>query len=305
MACLGVCGAALFIAAHVHGFERSKRDVVSVVHICEATLRKRLTEFEKTDASGLTVEEFDSRAAEYEVMMEEDIATKAVAGALTCEHKENAGVQHYALGMCRKCYEQFFQVSGGIHGGYDPPAFTRGKNKEAAAKKVLSEKNPKTAQLEGDLNAAMLSPEFSQAYMNVLTHPTRNPTATPEVLAELTQESQKNQQQPSHPPQQQQEQVLVQVVRAIPTGNTTKEFLEKQPDTLSDLDDDEIDNYLHGEEEVKMKQVIWEELNKEYIQEQENKKIAIEASNTNATAGIGKHIATFQLLTCFNVYIGD
>jgi transcription factor IIIB subunit 2 len=26
----GICGAALFIAAHVHGFERSKADVVSV-----------------------------------------------------------------------------------------------------------------------------------------------------------------------------------------------------------------------------------------------------------------------------------
>ena len=285
LACLGVCGAALFIAAHVHGFERSKRDVVSVVHICEATLRKRLTEFEKTDASSLTVEEFDSRAAEYEMMMEEDIATKAAAGALTCEHKENVGVRHYALGMCRKCYEQFFQVSGGIQGGYDPPAFTRGKDKEAAAKKVQSEKNSKTVQLEGDVNAALLSPEFSQAYMNVVSHPTRNPTATPEVLAELTQESQKNHQQAPQPPQQQEQ---VQVVRATHTGTTTKEFLDKQPDTLSDLDDDEIDNYLHGEEEVKMKQVIWEELNKDYIQEQENKRIAIEVSN-NAGTGTSDH----------------
>jgi transcription factor IIIB subunit 2 len=51
----GICGAALFIAAHVHGFERSKADVVGVVHVCEATLKKRLVEFESTESGSLTV----------------------------------------------------------------------------------------------------------------------------------------------------------------------------------------------------------------------------------------------------------
>lgn len=51
----GICGAALFIAAHIHGFERSKKDIVAVVHICEATLKKRLIEFEKTESGSLTV----------------------------------------------------------------------------------------------------------------------------------------------------------------------------------------------------------------------------------------------------------
>jgi transcription factor IIIB subunit 2 len=29
----GICGAALFIAAHIHGFQKSKLDVISVVHV--------------------------------------------------------------------------------------------------------------------------------------------------------------------------------------------------------------------------------------------------------------------------------
>ena len=51
----GVCGAALWVAAQLHGFDRSKRDVVSVVHVGEATLRKRVTEFENTPSALLSV----------------------------------------------------------------------------------------------------------------------------------------------------------------------------------------------------------------------------------------------------------
>ena len=29
----GICGAALFIAAAVHGFERTKEDIIAVVHV--------------------------------------------------------------------------------------------------------------------------------------------------------------------------------------------------------------------------------------------------------------------------------
>jgi transcription factor IIIB subunit 2 len=51
----GLCGAALYIAALSHGYNYTKADIVSVVHVCEATLTKRLIEFENTDAGSLTV----------------------------------------------------------------------------------------------------------------------------------------------------------------------------------------------------------------------------------------------------------
>lgn len=43
------------------GFERTKKDVVSVVHIGENTLAKRLNEFATTSAGDLTAEEFQAR----------------------------------------------------------------------------------------------------------------------------------------------------------------------------------------------------------------------------------------------------
>eukprot|EP01087_Luapelamoeba_hula_P015268 TRINITY_DN4540_c0_g1_i2.p1 TRINITY_DN4540_c0_g1~~TRINITY_DN4540_c0_g1_i2.p1 ORF type:complete len:671 (-),score=132.07 TRINITY_DN4540_c0_g1_i2:55-2010(-) len=62
----GICGAALLIAARVHGFERSVKEVVSIVRITDMTIRKRLTEFDATSASQLTPEEFEIIDLEHE-----------------------------------------------------------------------------------------------------------------------------------------------------------------------------------------------------------------------------------------------
>lgn len=65
-ACSGVCGAALYISAHIHGFRRTKRDVVAVVHIGEHTLSRRLYEFAATPVSDLTAIEFEKHANDVE-----------------------------------------------------------------------------------------------------------------------------------------------------------------------------------------------------------------------------------------------
>uniref|UniRef100_A0A8C2Y3T1 Brf1 TBP-binding domain-containing protein n=1 Tax=Capra hircus TaxID=9925 RepID=A0A8C2Y3T1_CAPHI len=49
---------ALLVAARMHDFRRTVKEVISVVKVCESTLRKRLTEFEDTPTSQLTVDEF-------------------------------------------------------------------------------------------------------------------------------------------------------------------------------------------------------------------------------------------------------
>jgi transcription factor IIIB subunit 2 len=51
----GICGAALYTAALSHGIKCSKTDIVNIVHICEATLTKRLIEFGDTDSGNLNV----------------------------------------------------------------------------------------------------------------------------------------------------------------------------------------------------------------------------------------------------------
>ena len=87
----GVCGAALWVAALLHGYERSKRDVVAVVHVGEATLRKRVTEFENTPSAQLSIDEFDARAKDYE----KEQAALADSGVMLLENSNTT------VGLCR------------------------------------------------------------------------------------------------------------------------------------------------------------------------------------------------------------
>jgi len=59
----GVCGAALFLACHIHGAPRSKRDIMQVVHVGWSTLDERVREFRSTAVSALTAGEFEEVAA--------------------------------------------------------------------------------------------------------------------------------------------------------------------------------------------------------------------------------------------------
>ncbi|KAL4445344.1 hypothetical protein ABPG77_011169 [Micractinium sp. CCAP 211/92] len=132
----GICGAAIYLAAHIHGFERSIRDVVSVVHIGEHTLSKRLHEFSSTSASMYTAEEFEERAKQIEHEEQERLDNALPAAqpvglleSAGCEHLR-MGEAHFAHAMCRACYLEFIQTTGGMYNGADPPAFERARKKE-------------------------------------------------------------------------------------------------------------------------------------------------------------------------------
>ncbi|KAJ1635204.1 cyclin-like protein, partial [Pavlovales sp. CCMP2436] len=66
----GICGAALLVAARVHGFRRTQRELVHVVRICDVTLRKRLCEFEETACGALTAHELGT--VDLEALQEAD-----------------------------------------------------------------------------------------------------------------------------------------------------------------------------------------------------------------------------------------
>ncbi|KAI3967922.1 hypothetical protein MKX01_027105 [Papaver californicum] len=81
----------------------SFKNLVRVVHICEATLTKRLVEFENTESGSLTQQNHARRSNYF-------VNTKT-------------GKTHFAHGLCEACYDDFFILSGGLQGGSEPPAF--------------------------------------------------------------------------------------------------------------------------------------------------------------------------------------
>jgi transcription factor IIIB subunit 2 len=41
----GLCGAAILIAARIHGYKRTVKQIVNVVNVCDEVIRRRLEEF--------------------------------------------------------------------------------------------------------------------------------------------------------------------------------------------------------------------------------------------------------------------
>ncbi|KAF9873629.1 Brf1-like TBP-binding domain-containing protein [Colletotrichum karsti] len=54
----GICGACLLMAARMHNFRRTVREVVYIVKVTNHTIQERLQEFNVTEASKMTVEDF-------------------------------------------------------------------------------------------------------------------------------------------------------------------------------------------------------------------------------------------------------
>ncbi|PWZ15424.1 Transcription factor IIIB subunit [Zea mays] len=248
----------------VNSFAGVPRSVlqVSVVHVCEATLTKRLIEFENTDSGSLTV--FLLRCEHAYIFMplcyiEEFLATtdesneepvskhSPKSGEIICKHKDK-GFEHFAHGLCEKCYNKFTKLSGGLEGGSVPPAFQRAEKKRLEAAKRAEEA---AAAKEAALEESLCDTQNSE----VESAMTPRKGLSGDKSSKMGSEGLINDSMPPKDPEEGGENC---------EGNA-------DPESLSDIDDAEVDGYLHNEEETQYKKIIWEEMNKEYLEEQADK----------------------------------
>ncbi|XP_037404445.1 transcription factor IIIB 90 kDa subunit-like isoform X2 [Triticum dicoccoides] len=255
----GLCGAALYIAALSHGYNYTKSNIVAVVHVCEATLTKRLIEFENTDSGSLTIEDFLAKADEEPVSK-----FSPISGEVLCKHKDKA-VEHFAHGLCEKCYNKFTKLSGGLEGGADPPAFQRAEKQRLEAAKKAEEA---AANKEAMLGESICEIQNSDAEHNITS-------TTEDSVGDKS--------------------------ATIGSGEIGKDYVaskdpevggengkaDADPESFSDIDDLEVDGYLHNEEETQYKKIIWEEMNKEYLEEQAAKE-ALAAELAARGVGVGE-----------------
>ncbi|CAN0891486.1 Transcription factor IIIB 90 kDa subunit [Linum grandiflorum] len=143
----GLWGAALYIAALAHGVQRSKKDILRLVHVCEATLSKRLVEFENTESSSLTIEELNEKAEELKdgPAYQPSFGTKTVhTTELLCHHKGIS--QHFACGLCEACYA----IVIGFEGGSDPPAFQKAEKQRMDKLLAMEQANDLNLNFKGN-----------------------------------------------------------------------------------------------------------------------------------------------------------
>ncbi|XP_078145988.1 transcription factor IIIB 90 kDa subunit isoform X2 [Centroberyx gerrardi] len=285
----GLCGAALLVAARMHEFRRTVKDVIGVVKVCQATLRKRLTEFEDTPTSQLTIDEF----------MRVDLEQECDPPSFTAgQHK--AKMQQLEQELARKldeveeisCYRDEIETElensrpklKGIYAAYakeiDPqedealsstsdPVELEGEDAElqAAAQHMTQDFLCQVIQEEeGKKPDAASEPEAEGAETR------RRPAPLTSILGKLPSAASLDLQQTFHTFQQ--------------SAADDKEA-DEQPESgeldLDGIDDQEINKYILNENEVQIKTSLWMKQNEEYLREQKEKEERITKEKEQGT----------------------
>ena len=242
----GICGACLLLAARMNNFRRSVEEIVQVVKIADTTLKKRLDEFKKTPSGKLTLADFRR------VWLEEE---------------------------------------------QDPPAFTKGYEKEEKERQKKSkgkkrkrekdseegEEGEETQDVEAEMEESMeqVSKTFDPLLFGTGVAIGQGlPLFLPDV--ELEEDSNidpalREKPQPSPLEKVVDEAVAEEVSSILHTdrGLQVAQALDEAesrrnaavvPDEFGDLDDDELDQLILTEEEVRIKERVWVEMNKDYLE---------------------------------------
>eukprot|EP00258_Populus_trichocarpa_P048592 XP_024464611.1 transcription factor IIIB 60 kDa subunit isoform X2 [Populus trichocarpa] len=232
-------GAALYISALSHGLNCSKSDILRLVHVCGKTLSKRLVEFENTESGSLTIEELNAKVEELKEssLPRRNFGEPSSSKELLCQHK-GTNRPSFGFGLCKDCYA----IVIGFDGGTDPPAF---QNAESQRMKKSSIRHNVS---DSNLFAKELN---SQCESRDEERPTRERESAGAATGHLANDFDK--------------------LHGV--GDMSSKAFDES-DGFSDIDDAEVDSYLHNEEEKRYKKIIWEEMNREYLQEQAAKEAA-------------------------------
>uniref|UniRef100_A0A3P9MAG4 Transcription factor IIIB 90 kDa subunit n=1 Tax=Oryzias latipes TaxID=8090 RepID=A0A3P9MAG4_ORYLA len=276
----GLCGAALLVSAHMHDFCRTVKEVVNVVKVCESTLRKRLTEFEDTPTSKLTVEEF----------MRIDLDEECDPPSYTAGLKKTKIQQ-----LEKQLMEKMPDVEDEIKGYQDEIdaelESLRPKLKGVYAAYVnrdLSSEDIRSVLSQQDDNQS----DEDEELRAVARHFDKDlDTLTVEALIKLEQKTPEEENECGMKIPERVGPSLASILGTMPSAATLglPESLnkctgeERENDgaadsgelDLSGIDDSEIELYLLSESEIKIKTALWMAENSDYLKEQKEKEAKI------------------------------
>jgi len=276
----GICGAALLLAARMNNFRRSVEEIVQVVKIADTTLKKRLDEFKATPSGALTLADFRN------VWLEEEMDPPAFT-----KGKEKEDAERLAR-----------------EGGGEEPDKETGKGKSKAKKGEKKRKGKRKRGEDSDeeepepvpeapvrqaldpsilpgsiLDDAIQSIPVDQA--GVIDDSNIDPALLEQSMPPLTLPSSSSTVTPSLTPppttlvDETVSEVLAEEVSTFlnnAQGSLLSEALDEAEqrrlaqitvvDELTGLNEDELDRFILSEEEVKIKERVWVELNKDYLE---------------------------------------
>ncbi|XP_070449080.1 transcription factor IIIB 90 kDa subunit isoform X4 [Equus przewalskii] len=266
----GLCGAALLVAARMHDFRRTVKEVISVVKVCESTLRKRLTEFEDTPTSQLTVDEFMKIDLEEEcdppsyTAGQRKLRMKELEQVLSKQLEEVEGeISSYQDAIEIELENSRPKAKGAL------ASLTKDGSVEDTASSLFGEEDAEDEELEAA--ASHLNKDFYRELLGSGNPGSSEAGGSPEAG--------------SRPP------ALESLLGPLPTAaslgisDSIRECISSQsrdPNAsgdgeldLSGIDDLEIDRYILNEAEARVKAELWMRENAEYLREQREKEARI------------------------------
>uniref|UniRef100_A0A3B3UGS2 Transcription factor IIIB 90 kDa subunit n=1 Tax=Poecilia latipinna TaxID=48699 RepID=A0A3B3UGS2_9TELE len=264
----GLCGAALLVAARMHKFRRSVKDVIGVVKVCQTTLRKRLTEFEDTPTSQLTIDEFmrvdleqecdppSFTAGQHKVKMqqlEQELARKLdeVEGEISCYKEEIETELEKSRPKLRGIYAAYAKEMG-------PSRTTAGS--------VQTRSHISTTQPEPELIHEWESRnQIGYSGSSLETEGAGLPAQGASLASILGNASLAKG-------------AVMSLRVCFPEDPSPSGELD-----LEGIDDQEIDKYILNEKEVEVKTELWTKQNADYLKEQKEKEERITKEKEQGT----------------------
>ncbi|KAG2002253.1 transcription initiation factor IIB, variant 3 [Coprinopsis cinerea AmutBmut pab1-1] len=270
----GICGAALLLAARMNNFRRSVEEIVQVVKIADTTLKKRLDEFKATPSGSLTLADFRNVWLEDE--MDPPAFTKGrekeEAERLAREREENGEVEveepkkgkKKKAGKSRKGKrkrgdeeEELEEVTPApqVPQPFDPSLIPNGIL-EGAIQPEIDLSNIDPVLLQQDAAAAAAVPPLTPSPTSTLPPPPSTSELEETISNELAEEVQEFLQNDTG----------TKLSEALDAAEQARLANITAGDELSGLDEEELDRFILSEQEVKIKERVWVELNREYLE---------------------------------------
>lgn len=260
----GICGAALLLAARMNNFRRSVEEIVQVVKIADSTLKKRLEEFKKTPSGALTLADFRT------VWLDEEMDPPAFTKGREREEKGREAVvsnpREAATEKTRQGKRRMLDGNSERERS-EAPLFRPAAQAPAVGMALFNQ-----GILAGTSTGAPLfypedEDESAYAHIDPVLRPGGDdrPNATDpstimgidetvdKALAEEVVTFLQNQQGLS-------------LSRELNEADERRRANFAEVDELKDLDDEELDQFILSDEEVKIKERIWVEINRDYLE---------------------------------------
>ncbi|GJE90501.1 CYCLIN and BRF1 domain-containing protein [Phanerochaete sordida] len=283
----GICGAALLLAARMNNFRRSVAEIVQVVKIADTTVRKRLDEFRRTGSAALSVGDFRS------VWLEEEAEPPAFVRGREKEEREReereGGVTEKSKGKGkgrkkkRKRGEEdedddedvelppWSQATDATLVSSQPPPpeividpalFNEGILAGTSQQPLFLPEDP--SELDSTLppESTLVEPSLPGPSLKMPERPAlygapRLPSPIEASLdAALTEEVSSFLETAKG----------AQLAEALDDAAAQRAAEKSAVEELEGLDEEELDAFLLTEEEVKLKERVWVEMNKDYLE---------------------------------------